>query len=279
MAAHPPSSASIPRSLALARVRSICMALPEAFEKVAWGEPTWRAGEKGKMFAQPTDQARALTVPSDAMEQALLIDAEPEVFFVPPYSGAGGWVGIRLDVDTDWEQVAELLVGAYRRVAAPRLAAATASVDSRALARHALATAAIDEHAEAATARLNAIAAEAYDGLSRICLPLAGVEARPGHHSSFAVAGKTFVSLLNNHHGDGMVSVEAKVPPGGQEILISTDPERFFLPPYSARNGWIGVRVDLPHVDWDEIAALVMESYRLIAPRKLLREVKPAPRA
>ncbi|HMS58146.1 MAG TPA: MmcQ/YjbR family DNA-binding protein, partial [Tepidiformaceae bacterium] len=120
MAAHPPSSASIPRSLALARVRSICMALPEAFEKVAWGEPTWRAGEKGKMFAQPTDQARALTVPSDAMEQALLIDAEPEVFFVPPYSGAGGWVGIRLDADTDWEQVAELLVGAYRRVAAPR---------------------------------------------------------------------------------------------------------------------------------------------------------------
>ena len=69
------------------------------------------------------------------------------------------------------------------------------------------------------------------------------------------------------------------MPPGGQDILISTDPERFFLPPYSARNGWIGVRVDLPHVDWDGIAALVMESYRLIAPRKLLREVKPAPRA
>ena len=81
---------TLPRTLALARVRAICMGLPGAVEKEAWGQPTWRAGEKGKMFAQPTHLARAVTVPSDPTEQALLVETGPDRFFVPPYSGANG---------------------------------------------------------------------------------------------------------------------------------------------------------------------------------------------
>ena len=52
-------------------------------------------------------------------------------------------------------------------------------------------------------------------------------------------------------------------------MLIGADPERFFSPPYVGPKGWIGVRLDSA-TDWDEVAAIVVRSYRLIAPRKLV---------
>jgi len=272
---------TLPRTLALARVRAICMALPGAVEREAWGQPTWRAGEKGKMFAQPTHLARAITVPSDPTEQALLVETGPDRFFVPPYSGANGWVGLQLDEETDWEQAAALLVAAYRRVAPRKLAmlAEGPGFEPAALAAHALATATVDAAGEARIGELVASAKQAFAELGRRFLPLPGVEARPGHHGSFAVAGKNFVYVLNDHHGDDMVSVQAKVPPGVQEILVSADPARFSIPPYMGKAGWVAVRVDRGYVDWDEIGGLVLESYRLVAPRKLVQQANLPPRA
>ncbi|MFN8508340.1 MAG: MmcQ/YjbR family DNA-binding protein [Dehalococcoidia bacterium] len=275
------AESSLPRTLALARVRAICMAMPGAVEKEAWGQPTWRAGEKGKMFAQPTHLARAITVPSDATEQAVLVETDPERFFIPPYSGANGWVGLHLDEETDWEQAAALLVAAYRRVAPRKMAllAESPSFEPAALAAHALATATVDAAGEARIEELAASASQAFAELGRLCLPLPGVEARPGHHGSFAVAGKNFVYVLNDHHGDDMISVQAKVPPGVQEILVSADPARFSIPPYMGKAGWVAVRVDRGYVDWEEIGGLVLDSYRLVAPRKLVQQANLPPRA
>jgi predicted DNA-binding protein (MmcQ/YjbR family) len=107
----------------LDRLRSICLALPEAAEKEAWGDPTFRV--KDKIFAmQKTGDGRVsvwLKAPPGAQE--ILVGAAPETFFVPPYVGHKGWVGIRLDADPDWAEVESLVRRSYRLIAPKRLAA------------------------------------------------------------------------------------------------------------------------------------------------------------
>src|SRR5262245_62793139 len=85
----------------IARVRKICMALPEANEKVSHGEPTWFAG-KGKVFAALDNHhhgAAHLSVwlPQPLGIQEALIESDPGRFFRPPYVGPSGWVGVVLD--------------------------------------------------------------------------------------------------------------------------------------------------------------------------------------
>jgi hypothetical protein len=112
----------------LERLRSICLALPQATEKLAWGEPTFRAGS-GKIFAQLDNHHHgadhiAVWLPAQPGAQDVLVQAEPRRFFVPPYCGPKGWIGIRLDDDdVDWDQVAGLVEEAYRLVAPKKLVA------------------------------------------------------------------------------------------------------------------------------------------------------------
>jgi len=109
----------------LIRLRAICLALPEAIEKLSHGEPTWFAG-KGKVFAMLDDHhhgAAHLSVwlPAPPGVQEALIESDPDRFFRPPYVGASGWVGVVLDTKPDWAMVSWLLDRAYRQVAHPRL--------------------------------------------------------------------------------------------------------------------------------------------------------------
>jgi len=91
-----------------ARARAACLALPEATEKLAWGEPTFRAG--GRMFAAFASAAThhgagrdALWCRAPAGAQQALVEAAPARFFVPPYVGKQGWIGIWLDQADDDE--------------------------------------------------------------------------------------------------------------------------------------------------------------------------------
>jgi hypothetical protein len=108
----------------LARVREICLALPEATELETWGAPTFRV--RSKIFAMPrTGDGRAsLWCKGPPGVQQILVGADPDLFFVPPYVGHNGWIGIRLDLEgTDWEEVAGLVEESYRMTAPKRLAA------------------------------------------------------------------------------------------------------------------------------------------------------------
>lgn len=108
------------------------------------------------------------------------------------------------------------------------------------------------------------------DRLREICRHLP--EASEGisvHHPSFKVRGKTFVMYLDPEHGSDERAVWCKAGPGAQEALVSEDPERFFVPPYLGHRGWVGIRLD-HDVDWDEIAELVGDGYRLAAPKRLV---------
>ncbi|MEO8029861.1 MAG: MmcQ/YjbR family DNA-binding protein [Gemmatimonadota bacterium] len=112
----------------LIRFRKLCMALPQAHEVEAWGEPTFRV--RNKMFAtyaspgnhhgggRPSAWLKA--APGD---QALMVKAAPRRFFVPPYVGKSGWVGVWLDNQPDWTELGMLLQSGYRLVAPKKLLA------------------------------------------------------------------------------------------------------------------------------------------------------------
>lgn len=106
--------------------------------------------------------------------------------------------------------------------------------------------------------------------LAGICLalPCATREEMNGH-ASFRVAKKVFAYYLNDHHGDGIISVCCKVLPGDNERLIEANPHKFHLPAYIGPRGWVGLRLDRATVDWREVSELVRGSFAQIAPKKL----------
>jgi hypothetical protein len=107
--------------------------------------------------------------------------------------------------------------------------------------------------------------------LTKICLALPeATRYLHGRHAGFQVRKKKFAYFLNDHHGDGIVSVTAKVIPGDNTALVAANPARFYLPAYLASSGWVALRLDLGSLDWDEVAELVVGSYRLLAPKRLV---------
>jgi predicted DNA-binding protein (MmcQ/YjbR family) len=110
----------------IARLRKICLALPEAHEVEAWGEPTFRVRKKiFVMYASPGNHhgggRPAAWMKAGPGAQAAMVDFDPDRFFVPPYVGPSGWVGIWLDEDPDWSETAELVADSYRLVAPKKL--------------------------------------------------------------------------------------------------------------------------------------------------------------
>ena len=110
---------------ALTRIRRICLALPETSERLSHGAPTFfvRGKKTFVMFMDNhhDDGRLAIWCHADDGIQELLIEQSPERFFVPPYVGHRGWIGVRLDQDIDWEEVGDLIESAYRMVAPKRL--------------------------------------------------------------------------------------------------------------------------------------------------------------
>jgi len=107
----------------------------------------------------------------------------------------------------------------------------------------------------------------------KICDLFPEVEVREGQHHAFLVRGKKFAYYLVDHHGDDRVSLECKAEKGVNEALVARDGSRFFLPPYMAHHGWIGLYLDVGRVDWGEVEALLTDAYRLAAPKKLASAV------
>jgi hypothetical protein len=102
-----------------------------------------------------------------------------------------------------------------------------------------------------------------------ICAGLGGVEERQSHgEAAWFVRGRQFATMSDHHHDD-RVAIWLAAPAGRQESLVETDPDRFFRPPYVGQRGWVGVVLDAPSVDGDELAGLIADAHRLIAaPRR-----------
>jgi predicted DNA-binding protein (MmcQ/YjbR family) len=115
-------------------------------------------------------------------------------------------------------------------------------------------------------------AKEALGRLRAICLALPeAVERETWEVATFRVRDKIFAMQMGY---DGRFGMTCKAPPGAQEVLVGAEPKRFFLPPYVAHKGWIGVRLEDDDVDWDEVAGLVTESYCMTAPKRLAAQIE-----
>jgi hypothetical protein len=110
---------------AIQRLREMCLAFPETFEKEAWGECTFRV-TGGSMFAMTDNHHHgskhiAVWVRAPRDVQEMLVNADARRFFVPPYVGSKGWIGVRLDYKVDWEELGEILRDGYEMSAPRRL--------------------------------------------------------------------------------------------------------------------------------------------------------------
>ena len=113
----------------LVRLRTLCLALPEAHEVEAWGEPTFRV--KNKLFAMHASPGNhhgggrpAVWCKAQPLAQDMLVRSFPTRYFKPPYVGPSGWVGVWLDgSDVDWAALVELLTDAWRMTAPKKVAA------------------------------------------------------------------------------------------------------------------------------------------------------------
>jgi hypothetical protein len=109
----------------LERVRALCLSLPETTERLSHGQPTFFIRDK-KTFVMYLDNHHddgrlALWCAAPEGMQRALVDGAPEHYFVPPYVGHRGWVGVRLDRDLDWNEIAGAIEEAYLTVAPRRL--------------------------------------------------------------------------------------------------------------------------------------------------------------
>ena len=107
------------------------------------------------------------------------------------------------------------------------------------------------------------------DRVRKLCLDLPETaEKEAWGRPTFRVAKKVFVMFADNHHDDRRLALWCAAAPGGQDVLVGADAERFFVPPYVGVRGWIGVRLDI-RPDWNEVEAIVEDAYRFIAPKRL----------
>jgi predicted DNA-binding protein (MmcQ/YjbR family) len=106
----------------LTHLRRICLALPHAYEEETWGEATFRV--RGKIFvvAHEDEDGATFSCKAPPGSQHVLVNADPERFYVPRYVGHKGWVGVRLHGRPDWDEVAKIVERSYRLVAPKRTA-------------------------------------------------------------------------------------------------------------------------------------------------------------
>jgi predicted DNA-binding protein (MmcQ/YjbR family) len=106
-----------------------------------------------------------------------------------------------------------------------------------------------------------------------MALPDAVEKISHGEPCWFAGKGKLFASLDDHHHGAPHLSVWLPAPLGAQEALVAADPKRYFRPPYVGHKGWVAVVLD-DGPDWDAVAELVEQGYRLVASPRLAAKLE-----
>jgi hypothetical protein len=115
----------VDRDVVLERIRELCLALPETSERLSHGQPTFFVREKRSfliVLENHHDDGRfAIWCAAEEGVQEMLVEADPERFFRPPYVGPRGWLGVRLDRGLHWDELAGIVEDAYAEVAPEKL--------------------------------------------------------------------------------------------------------------------------------------------------------------
>jgi len=252
----------VPKSIPDA-VREICLSFPEAQEFLSHGSPNFRVGEKGKTFAMFTinhhgDGRVALWLSSPPGAQEIHVKSEPRHFFVPPYVGPRGWLGVNLDKGLSWKRVAVLAREAYEKVAPPALRAKLGKTIEITPPTAKLTPEQLNPMQSARAQRL-------LKRLRKICLALPeATEGEQFGRPSWRAGKKAFVLAYFN---DGRLKAGFWVGIDRQGLL--TADERFTIPKYIGNNGWIELDVH-DSADDTELRDLALSSYHHFANKRML---------
>lgn len=111
----------------------------------------------------------------------------------------------------------------------------------------------------------------AIERVRALCMALPEVTERVSHgEPAWFVRRAPQFAMMFDHHHDDRVGLHAAAPPGAQETWLAKDDQRFFYPPYVGGRGWVGVRLDVADVDWDDVADVIEDAYRTVAPKRLV---------
>jgi predicted DNA-binding protein (MmcQ/YjbR family) len=245
-------------------VREVCLWLPESEEFVSHGSPNFRV--RGKTFATYSvnhhgDGRVALWLNAPAGSQDQHVRNEPEHFFVPPYVGPRGWLGVLLDRGLAWTRIAALVREAYEKVAPAELCSMLGSTPRFKAPAKKLSASQVDPmKAPQARAALKA--------LRKMCLKLP--ESSEGSQFGHPVwqAGKRTFAIARHEGGRLTACFWVGVD---QQGLLTAD-SRYRIPPYMGHQGWISLDLS-PGSDWAEVEGLMLESYRHFALKRMLLQL------
>jgi predicted DNA-binding protein (MmcQ/YjbR family) len=251
-------------------VREVCLWFPESEEVISHGSPDFRV--RGKTFATYVinhhgDGRVALWLNSPTGAQDHYVREDRKHFFVPPYVGPRGWLGVNLDQGISWKTVAKLVRDAYEKVAPAALAQSLAKTIDIAPPTKALNP---DEIDPLQSKRAQAVLKE----MRAICLsfPETTEAAQFGH--PVWRAGKKMFAQAYCYRSDFKLQVSFWVGADQQALLIRD--KQFSIPPYMGHNGWIAVDVSKT-ANWKEIRSLALFSYRHFALGRMLKALELAP--
>jgi hypothetical protein len=242
-------------------VKKLCLGLPETEEAISHGFPNFKVA--GKTFATYSlnhhgDGKVALLLNMSRDMQQMLVERAPKHFFVPPYTGPKGWVGLELDKGLSWDRISQLTCDAYRRVAPASLANTLSPVNVEPPTQK-MKPEDIDPFKSKANVKL-------LNRLRDICLNLPETSEGTQFGNPCFKAGKK--SFCNLHQWQGDTELQAWVGPDRQVALTSFD-DRYRIPAYIGHNGWISFNL-AGKPGWQEIESLIRESYRHFALKRML---------
>lgn len=243
-------------------VREICLGLPDATEVVAHGSPDFRVA--GHTFATYVinhhgDGRIALWLNMPAGAQQLYVASEPASFFVPPYVGPRGWLGVHLDRGLDWGRIGALVREAYTATASPELAARMAPPQDIEPPED---TVDPEEFDPFSPPRVQ----ELLDGLRQRCLALPEVtETSQFGNPAWRAGRKTFCTASRYRR-----RLQLHFWVGAEQQSQLTMDERFSIPAYMGHNGWIALDAE-DGVMWPEVESLALNSYRHFALKRMLK--------
>ncbi len=246
-------------------LRALCLAFPEAQEHLAHGMPQFRAGS-GKTFViyaanHHGDGRIALWLPMPDGVQDAHVREDAKHFFVPPYVGPAGWLGVRLDRGIAWGRVCELVRMSYEHVAPARLASRIERTPKVPAPRRRPTAADVDPANSPRGKRLLAI-------LRETCLALPATQEDKQFGAPVWRVGKRVFARAYCHAERWQFEVWVGV---AAQSLMTADP-RFSIPQYTGHRGWIALDVSRSQPR-AELRALARESWRHFAPKRLAASV------
>lgn len=247
-------------------LRKLALALPGVKEGTSYGTRAWRVG--AKFLARLREDGESLVVRLDFDERDALMEGDPKTFYITDHYSGYPAVLVRLStVGTD--RLRQVLREAWRRAAPKRLLKALDEVDEGT--RPVPPRAQKESPSKAPRASPRKVGARGRDHLKRvrrICLALPETTEKEAWGApTFRVRTKMFAMYVQNHHNDGRIALWCSAPAGLQAVLVSSEPNRFFVPPYVGPRGWIGVHLD--RNDDARLAVCVREAYCAVAPKTL----------